>query len=114
MFIIFRHASRSTGAVSLAGAVLLFLLPTLTTLAQSDTIDTEPNRGGLNIIQGNVYLPSGHRLDRPVRVRLNSMRTFDNYTMTDSNGTFYFRRLPGGTYRITIDAGQQYETAYET
>jgi tetratricopeptide (TPR) repeat protein len=114
MFFLFRQASRSSGAVALAGAFLLFLLPALTTLAQSDTIDTEPNRGGLNTIQGNVYLPSGHRLDRPVRVRLNSIRTFDSYAMTDSNGTFYFRRLPGGSYRITVDAGQEYETAYET
>lgn len=114
MVSIFRHPSRSSGVVTLAGAFLLFLLPALTTLAQSDTIDTEPSRGGLNTIQGNVYLPSGHRLDRPVRVRLNSIRTFDSYAMTDSNGTFYFRRLPGGTYRIAIDAGKEYETAYET
>jgi tetratricopeptide (TPR) repeat protein len=77
-------------------------------------VDTEPNRGGLNIIQGNIYLPNGHRLDRRVRVRLNSVATGDSYTMTDSNGAFYFRRLPGGNFVITIDAGQEYETANET
>jgi tetratricopeptide (TPR) repeat protein len=114
MVFLFRQRLRPSDAVALVGALLLFLLPALTTLAQSDTIDTEPNRGGLNIIQGNIYLPSGRRLDRPVRVRLNSIRTFDSFAMTDSNGTFYFRRLPGGTYRITIDAGPEYETAYET
>jgi tetratricopeptide (TPR) repeat protein len=93
---------------------LLSLLSALTALAQSDSMDTEPNRGGINIIQGNIYMPSGNRLERRVRVRLSSVGTGESYTMTDSNGAFYFRRLPGGTYRISIDAGPEYEAANET
>ena len=98
----------------LFASLLLASLSVLAVRAQSDSFDTEPTRGGLNSIQGNVYLPSGRRLERRVRVRLTSVRTGDMSTMTDANGSFYFRRLAAGTYRISIDAGREFEAAGET
>ena len=69
--------------------------------------------GGNNTIQGRVYLPSGRRPERRLRVRLSSVRN-ETSTMTDDTGSFTFRRLGGGTYRITVDAGRGYEPAVES
>ena len=110
-----RSAATKLSAPLLLLPVLLLLLLPSTTFAQSDPgFDTEPGTGGRNTIQGNVYLPSGQRLDRRVRVRMSSVRGGDSYTMSDANGSFFFRRLAGGTYRITVDAGKEFETASET
>lgn len=95
-------------------ALLLLTLLSPIVKAQSDVFDPEPGRGGLNTIRGNVYLPDGRRLEKHVRVRLNGVNSGDLYTTTDANGSFYFRRLAGGTYRITVDAGNEYEAAGET
>lgn len=99
---------------ALLGALLTTSLLALTAAAQSDVIDTEPGRGGLNAIQGNIYLPSGRRLDKRVRVRLSSVNGGDSYTLSDEHGAFSFRRLRGGSYRVTVEAGKEYETAGET
>lgn len=85
--------------------------------AQTDTgIDNEPDdpgRGGVNTIQGRIYAPSGRQLGRRVRVRLGGVRG-ESSVMSDDNGAFTFRRLTGGTYRLTIDAGAEFATANET
>ena len=85
--------------------------------AQTDTgIDSEPEDpgfGGVNTIQGRIYGPSGRQLGRRVRVRLGGVRG-ESSVMSDDNGAFTFRRLTGGTYRLTIEAGTEFETASET
>lgn len=108
------RTTRLRSAAVLLATLLSTLLLAAAALAQSDTIDTEVGTGGRNVIQGNVYVPSGRRLEKRVRVRLGTLKAGDAYTMTDSNGAFYFRRLAGGTYRVTVEAGQEYETASET
>ena len=109
-----RERSRSFGVLASVGIFLFMLVTGLPVFAQTDTIDTEPSRGGVNSIQGHVYLPSGHRIERPIRVRLSSIRTGPMFTMSDSNGNFYFHRLPAGTYNVSVDAGQEFEKAEET
>ncbi|MDQ3256271.1 MAG: tetratricopeptide repeat protein [Acidobacteriota bacterium] len=74
----------------------------------------DPGLGGRNEIQGRLFLPSGRHLDRRLRVRLSSVRGGESSTMTDDNGAFTFRRLVGGTYRLSVDTGKDFETASET
>ncbi len=70
--------------------------------------------GGRHTIQGRLYLPSGRKLDRRVRVRLSGVRGGENSTLTDDNGAFIFRRLTAGTYTVTVEGGREFETATET
>jgi Tfp pilus assembly protein PilF len=70
--------------------------------------------GGRHMIQGRLYLPSGRRLEQRLRVRLSSVRGGDSSTTTDDNGTFSFRRLTAGTYRVTVEGGREFESASET
>ena len=73
----------------------------------------EVGTGGNNSIVGNVYFPSGQRVDRPIRVRLSTMTRGDLTTMTSDNGSFSFRRLATGTYSVIIDGEQDYEPVNE-
>lgn len=70
--------------------------------------------GGANTIQGSIYYPGGRRLDKRVKVRLRSVHGGEQFTLTDDNGGFAFRRLRGGTYYITVEAGEEYEQVTET
>jgi Flp pilus assembly protein TadD len=70
--------------------------------------------GGRHTVQGRLYLPSGRKLDRRLRVRLSSVRGGENSTQTDDNGSFTFRRLTGGTYTLTVEGGRDFESATET
>jgi Tfp pilus assembly protein PilF len=70
--------------------------------------------GGRHTIQGRLYLPSGRKLDRRLRVRLSGTRGGENSTLTDDNGAFTFRRLTAGTYALTVEGGREFETANET
>ena len=85
--------------------------------AQTDTgVDSEPGdpgMGGAHTIQGRVFAPSGRQLGRRVRVRLGGVRG-ESSVMSDDNGAFTFRRLNAGTYRLTVEAGREFETAAET
>jgi tetratricopeptide (TPR) repeat protein len=80
-------------------------------LMSTDTGD--PGTGGNFIVQGSVFLPSGHRVDRPIRVRLVTPTRGTITTMTDENGVFSFRRLAPGSYSVVIDAEKEYETVNE-
>jgi Tfp pilus assembly protein PilF len=73
----------------------------------------DPGLGGRHTIQGQLYLPSGRKLDRRVRVRLSGVRGEDS-TLADDNGNFIFRRLAAGTYALTVEGGREFETAMET
>lgn len=85
--------------------------------AQIGGIDSDPGdpgTGGRNTIQGNVYFANGRRVDRRIKVRLRGITGGDQFTMSDDNGAFSFRRLQGGTYTVIVDAGSEFEIAYET
>lgn len=69
--------------------------------------------GGTSAIQGNVYFPSGQRVDKPVKVRLATQTRGDMSTMTDNKGTFAFRRLAAGRYSVVIDGESEYEPVAE-
>lgn len=96
-------------------AALLSLVFSLNVLAQSDVpgAQTAAGNGGQNTIQGDIMTPEGKRLDRPVMVRMHSMRG-ELSTTSNGNGSFQFRQLTGGRYVVTVDAGEQYANASET
>jgi len=73
----------------------------------------DPGTGGNFIIQGTVFLPAGHRVDRPIRVRLFTPTRGTITTMTDDNGVFSFRRLAPGSYSVVIDAEKEFEDVNE-
>jgi Tfp pilus assembly protein PilF len=104
----------------LFASLLLLLLNAHASRAQTGTgIDSDPSDGmgsratARNTVQGYVTVPSGMRLDRRMKVSL-SGSTGALFAFTDDNGAFVFRRLPGGTYYLTVDAGQDFEKATET
>ena len=96
----------------------LLTLPLLTATAyaqisEGSGLGDSGVRNANNSIQGNIYSPSGQRLDRRLQVRISSVRGLDFSTLSDDNGSFNFRRLPGGTYYITVEAGKEYLPANE-
>jgi tetratricopeptide (TPR) repeat protein len=104
-----------TCALAFIGALAAPTAPHL--YAQTDTgVDSEsgdPGFGGAHTIQGRIFAPSGRQLGRRVRIRLNGVRG-EASVMSDDNGAFTFRRLNGGTYRLTVEAGAEFETTAET
>jgi tetratricopeptide (TPR) repeat protein len=108
------------GSYTLTFALLAILITVVCSgaaQAQSEGIDTDPGdrgTGGRNNIQGTIYLPGGRRMDRRVKVKLRSNFSGEQFQYSDENGTFMFRRLAGGAYTVTIDAGKEFEIASET
>ena len=97
-------------------AALLALFFCLTARAQGEggVESGDLGTGGRHTIQGRLYLPSGRKLDRRLRVRLSGVRGGENSALTDDNGAFTFRRLTAGTYTVTVEGGRDFETATET
>jgi Tfp pilus assembly protein PilF len=96
-------------------ALLLTLLCAMTTRAQVGGIDPDPGdpgTGGRNTISGVIFYNNGRRVDRRVKVRLRGLNN-DLFTMSDDSGAFAFRRVSGGSYTITVDAGNEFEIATE-
>lgn len=84
--------------------------------AQMGGIDSDPGSpgtGGRNTIEGRLYYPSGRIVDKRLNVRMTSVRGGDFFTMSDDNGAFSFRRVSGGSYVVTVDAGSEYESVTE-
>jgi Tfp pilus assembly protein PilF len=97
------------------GLFLLTYSPVAT--AQMGGVDTDPGdlgTGGSNQIQGSVFYPGGRRLDFRAKVKLRGLVGAEQFTMSDDNGAFTFRRLKGGSYTLVIDAGSNFEIATET
>lgn len=96
-------------------SALFSLVLSFNALAQSDMPggQTSAGNGGENIIQGDIITPEGKRLDRPVMIRLSSMRG-ELTTTSNGNGSFQFRGLTGGRYGVSVDAGEAYAIANQT
>ncbi len=94
----------------------LIALCAATARAQMGGVETDPGdrgSGGQNVIQGRVFFPSGRLVDRRLKVRLIGTTGADMFALTDDNGTFSFRRLAGGSYTLTVDAGKEYQPVNE-
>ena len=97
---------------SLLCSAFSILILSFNALAQSDIIGqaSAPGNGGQNSIQGDIITPNGQRLDRPVNVRLHTIRG-EISTTSNGNGSFLFRGLTGGRYTVRVDAGEAYAPA---
>ena len=76
--------------------------------------------GNSHSIYGVIRLPSGEKPQRNLMVRLiaTGSTLADGGSAiiisSDANGSFVFRDLTAGTYRIAVDAGKEYEPTNET
>lgn len=87
-----------------------------TALAQVGGIDSDPGdrgTGGQNTIQGTIFVSTGRKLDRRVKVKLTGLAGGEQFQMSDDNGAFTFRRLQGGKYTVVVDAGKDFDIAAE-
>jgi tetratricopeptide (TPR) repeat protein len=70
--------------------------------------------GGVHIIQGYVFFPSGRRAEGTIQVKLQSFNSGELYVIPDSSGSFAFTNLAPGTYTVVVDAGEEYEVSRES
>jgi Flp pilus assembly protein TadD len=118
----FRYVKRISGIFSplaLLTFALLLLLPQSSASAQSQGIgahrgDIAGSTGGTLAIQGRIISPSGRLPDTRIRVTLEHPDSSARTATADNDGAFHFSNLEGGSYRITIDAGEQYEVVRES
>ncbi len=93
--------------------IILFLLPQTPARAQGGMDPT--GTGGVNKIQGRIYFPSGRRSDAiSVKVTLESSSSERLSVLADTNGSFTFGSMAPGSYLVTVEAGEDYETARES
>ena len=69
--------------------------------------------GGVHIIQGYVFFPSGRRAEGPIVVKLKTYNSGEITVMADSSGAFIFTNLAPGNYSVEVQAGDDYEVAHE-
>lgn len=100
--------------------VSAFILVAAASARAQDAIDSDPSQAigtrstARNTVHGTVSLPNNMRLEKRVKVRISGSTGQTLFTMTDENGAFIFRRLAGGTYFLTVEAGEEFQTAHET
>jgi predicted Zn-dependent protease len=110
------HKSLGQYALSIF-AFLLIASGGVSVRAQVGGIDTDPGdpgTGGKNTIQGRIYVRGGTRLPSRAKVKLRNMNSGEQFAFSDDTGSFTFRRLIGGTYTVTVDAGEAFDIASET
>jgi tetratricopeptide (TPR) repeat protein len=95
-----------------AAAVALTLALPLLAAAQMDS-QGDIGNGGKNIIQGNIFLPGGRKMDRRAKITLRSVGFGEQFALSDENGEFVFRSLRDGSYTVTVDAGEEFEVVNE-
>ena len=103
-------------ALLAAFAICVIALGAAPVRAQSGGVDTDPGdpgTGGKNTIQGRIYVRGGGKLDRRAKVKLRGLSGGEQFVISDDSGQFAFRRLIGGTYTVTVDAGPPFETTSE-
>jgi tetratricopeptide (TPR) repeat protein len=70
---------------------------------------TTSNFGGRDSVIGTVYLPDHRTAGRGVAIKMNKFGN-DVNTWTDSDGKFFVNNVGNGTYTITIEATDEYES----
>jgi Tfp pilus assembly protein PilF len=89
----------------------LCLFPSPPARAQGGVEST--GTGGVHVIQGRVFLPSGRISDASLRVKLESFGTGTLSVFTDLNGGFKFTSLMAGSYTVVVEGTEQFEPARE-
>ena len=65
--------------------------------------------GGVHVIQGYVFFPSGRRAEGTIVIKLQSYQYGELQVVPDSSGSFTFANLAPGNYTVIINAGDEYE-----
>jgi len=65
--------------------------------------------GGIHVIQGYIFFPSGRKADGTIIVKLTSLQYAELQVIPDSSGAFTFSQLAPGSYTVIINAGNEYE-----
>jgi len=89
----------------------LVLLPAVVHAQGSGRSST--GTGGIHIIQGYVFFPSGRRAEGSIIVKLQTYNSGELQVVPDSSGAFAFSGLAPGNYTVVVDAGDDYEVARE-
>lgn len=71
--------------------------------------DTDTRLSGINYIVGTVFAPSGHPVNRRLRIELSSLAGRDIVATTDDEGSFVFTGVRPGNYDIVIDREEGFE-----
>jgi Flp pilus assembly protein TadD len=103
---------RNSHAFCALVTALLLIIPFTVAHAQSGT--DSMGTGGKHTVQGRIYFPSGRAADLRAKVKLDGPNTSGLYVLADSDGAFHFRNLDAGSYTLTVEAGEDYETATES
>ena len=69
--------------------------------------------GGVHLIQGYVFFPSGRKAEGTIIVKLESLQYGDLQVIPDSSGSFTFASLAPGSYTVVVNAGADYEVSRE-
>jgi TolA-binding protein len=107
-----RRPRRSLEPAAPVVLLALLLLPLAAAHAQVGGTDNS-GTGGNHTIQGRLVGPSGRRSDLRLKVRLESSGFGDLYVFSDANGSFRFTSLRPGSYTVTVEGGDEFETARE-
>jgi tetratricopeptide (TPR) repeat protein len=99
-------------ATRLVVAVAVLLLP-IAVFAQGSG-KASSGTGGIHVIQGYVFFPSGRRAEASITVRLESYSSSELLVTPDSSGAFTFSALSPGNYTVVVNAGKDYEIARES
>ena len=70
--------------------------------------------GGIHVIQGYIFFPSGRKADGTIIVKLTSLQYAELQVIPDSSGAFTFSQLAPGSYTVIVNAGNDYELYSES
>jgi Tfp pilus assembly protein PilF len=70
--------------------------------------------GGAHNIQGRIISPQGKLPETRIRITLEHNDSGTLNASAEPDGSFNFLNLEGGNYRLTIDAGKEFEVVRET
>jgi Flp pilus assembly protein TadD len=103
---------RSSLIAALLPALLLIALIAIPICGQGNG-RANTGTGGIHMIQGKIFFPSGRRADGTIQIKLTSLTSAEITAIADSSGSFTFAGLSPGNYTIIVNAGDQYEIARE-
>jgi Flp pilus assembly protein TadD len=104
-------------SLSLLALVLLLLAPPGEASAQgigAHRGNVGGGTGGAHNIYGRIISPLGHLPETRIRVTLEHNESGTLNATTEPDGSFNFLNLDGGNYRLTVDAGKEYEVVRES
>jgi len=102
---------RSSDRLLLLVLGILILTPVVAKAQGSGKSTT--GTGGIHIIQGYVFFPSGRRAEGTIVVKLQTYNSGELQVIPDSSGAFTFSSLAPGNYTVIVNAGNDYEVARE-